>query len=180
MLTVIRVLVGFCGKSSRLAGVYARPELSAPCCRNSSSSNRQVFTTASFSSHWSIEQSILIGGSCRVTLVVTFGFLLANFRNWWGLRNGTLSFCDCRRRWQRHTDPTCCNQIHLNFLHSQAVGMLKHLPRTRSCPRTYPHHLVKHCETQLSIHSIQDRVEAKRTTLRLPESDHYFDYQLLH
>ena len=31
-----------------------------------------------------------------------------------------------RWRW-RHSNPTCGNQIHLNFLHSEAMGMLEHL-----------------------------------------------------
>ena len=37
----------------------------------------------------------LIGGSCRVTLVVAFGFLLQNFGRWWSPKNGTLSFYEC-------------------------------------------------------------------------------------
>ena len=47
--------------------------------------------------------------------------------------NGTLSFYECRlsdgdtQRWWAHPNPTCCNRIHLNFLHSQAVGMLRHV-----------------------------------------------------
>ena len=40
------------------------------------------------------------------------------------------------------THPTGMHSC-LNFLHSQAVGMLKHLPRTRSCPRTTLWNLVK-------------------------------------
>ena len=31
------------------------------------------------------------------------------------------------QRWWEHSNPTCGNQICLNFLHSQVVGMLKHL-----------------------------------------------------
>ena len=38
----------------------------------------------------------LIGGSCRVTLVVAFGFLSQNFGRWCGPRNGTLSFYEWR------------------------------------------------------------------------------------
>ena len=29
--------------------------------------------------------------------------------------------------WWWHSNPTCCNQIYLNILHSQVVGTLKHL-----------------------------------------------------
>ena len=38
----------------------------------------------------------IIGGSCRVTLVVAFGFLPQNFGRWKGPMNGTLSFYECR------------------------------------------------------------------------------------
>ena len=29
-------------------------------------------------------------------------------------------------RWQGHSNLECYNKIHLNFLHSEAIGMLKH------------------------------------------------------
>ena len=38
----------------------------------------------------------LIGGSCRVTLVIAFGFLPQTYGRWWGPMNGTLSFYECR------------------------------------------------------------------------------------
>ena len=47
--------------------------------------------------------------------------------------NAILSFFDCRlsgrdtqRCWE-HSNPTCYNRKNLNFLHSQVVGMQKHL-----------------------------------------------------
>ena len=100
---------------------------------------------------------IVIGGSCRVTLVDTFGFLPQNFGRWWGPMNGTFSFYECRlnggdtQKWLGHSIPSCWNQIDLNFLHSQVVGMLKHCfhicssPHAHYCP--WPilwlsHHLI--------------------------------------
>ena len=55
------------------------------------------------------------GGSCRVTSMVTFGFLFQYFDRWQGLRNGTWSFYECRlsggniQRWWGHSNPTYCN-----------------------------------------------------------------------
>ena len=61
--------------------------------------------------------------------MVTFGFLLQ--KNWWqGPTNGTLLFYECRlsggytQRWWGHSNR---NSICLNYLHSQAMEMLKHL-----------------------------------------------------
>ena len=52
--------------------------------------------------------------------MVAFEFWLQKFGRWQGPTNGTLSFWDTPR-WQGHSNPTCCNWIHLNFFHSQAV-----------------------------------------------------------
>ena len=56
------------------------------------------------------------------------------------------SFYECRfsagninSGW-RHLNPTCCNQIHLNFLHSKVVGIQNDLSHTLSRPKS---HLVK-------------------------------------
>ena len=47
-------------------------------------------------------------------------------------------------RTQTHTIwHDCCNQIHLNFLHSQVVGTLIHHSRTCSLPLVPKSHLVK-------------------------------------
>ena len=40
-----------------------------------------------------------------------------------------------------HSNPTYCNQIHLHFLHLEALGMLKHLSHALSCSQK------PHCET---------------------------------
>ena len=40
-----------------------------------------------------------------------------------------------------HSNPTYCNQIHLHFLHLEAMGMLKHLSHALSCSQK------PHCET---------------------------------
>ena len=34
-------------------------------------------------------------------------------------------------------NPTCCNQIHFNFLHSKIVGMQKHLPSNPLDPQAH-------------------------------------------
>ena len=57
----------------------------------------------------------LICGCRRVTLVVAFGFLPQILR-WQGPTNGTLSFYECG--YHGYSDPTHCNQIRLNVLHS--------------------------------------------------------------
>ena len=44
--------------------------------------------------------------------------------------------CEHTQRWWGHANPTCYHRIHLNFLLSQTVGMLKHrarAPRTCLC-----------------------------------------------
>ena len=48
--------------------------------------------------YWCKKQFVIskVGGSCRVTLVVDFGFLSQNFGRWWGPMNDTLSFYECR------------------------------------------------------------------------------------
>ena len=54
-----------------------------------------------------------------------------------------LLFYECRlsseetERWWGHSNPTFCNQICLNLLHSQIVGRLKHLP-TPACALLAP------------------------------------------
>ena len=69
----------------------------------------------------------------RVTLVAAFGFLPKKIWEGGEVVNGTLPFYECRvsggdiQRWWRHSNPACCNQIHLNLLHSEVVKMLKHL-----------------------------------------------------
>ena len=57
--------------------------------------------------------------------MVAFGFLPQTSGKYWGPMNGTLSFYEARfsggdteRSWG-HANPTCCNRIHLNFLHSE-------------------------------------------------------------
>ena len=57
-----------------------------------------------------------------VTLAVAFDFLPKSFGRWWGPTNVTLSFYECRlsgrdtQRWGGgHLNPTCRNQICLNF-----------------------------------------------------------------
>ena len=64
--------------------------------------------------------------------MVAFSFLAQNFGRWRGTMNSTLSFYECRlsggdtQKWWGHSNPTCCNQFYLNFLHSQAAVMLRH------------------------------------------------------
>ena len=85
----------------------------------------------------------LIGDSCRVTLVVAFGFLPQNLGRCYEPMNGTLSFYECRlsggdtMRWWGHSNPTCCNQICLNLLHSPVKGMLKHQSWSCLHPRVH-------------------------------------------
>ena len=85
---------------------------------------------------------MFISVPCRVTLVVAFGFLPQNF----GTKNGTLLFYECRlsvgdtQRWWGHLNPSCCNQIRLNILHSNGWDT-KHLPCTHSCPRARLHRI---------------------------------------
>ena len=75
----------------------------------------------------------------RVTLAVVLGFSPKILGRWQGFTNGILSFYKRRLsssniQWGcGHSNSTCCHQIHLIFLHSEAVGMLKHLAHT---PRT--------------------------------------------
>ena len=95
---------------------------------------------------------IVFGGSCRVTLVDTFGFLPQNFGRWWGPMNGTFSFYECRlnggdtQKWLGHSTPTCWNQIDLNFFTLTGGGnaktLLSHLLKP-SCPLLPMTHLVK-------------------------------------
>ena len=76
--------------------------------------------------------------------MVVFDFLPENFEGWWALTNGTLPFSECRlsgedtQRWLGHSNPTCCNQIRLNLLHLEVVGMAKHLVCTHLHPNE-PH-----------------------------------------
>ena len=72
----------------------------------------------------------LICGCCRVTLVVAFGFLPQILR-WQGPTNGTLSFYECG--YHGYSDPTHCNQIRLNVLHSGS-GVAK---RSSLRPKTW-------------------------------------------
>ena len=72
-------------------------------------------------------------GSCRVTLMVAFSFLPR-------ILGGDRSYEWCffilwiQVEWWGHSKPTHCDQIYLNFLHSEAVGMLKHIPSVHSHP----------------------------------------------
>ena len=58
---------------------------------------------------------------------------------WWGTYEGPLSFCECRWhgdstwRWWGHLITTFCNQICLNFLHQEVVGIQK---PSLDCPHT--------------------------------------------
>ena len=47
--------------------------------------------------------------------------------------------------WRGHSNSTCCNQIYLNFLHSDVVGDAKHLPDalTPDCACSHQNHLMK-------------------------------------
>ena len=55
---------------------------------------------------------------------------------WWEPTNGNLSLYEYRlsggdtQRWWGDSNPTCCNQICLRFLHLEVVGMQKHLSCT--------------------------------------------------
>ena len=63
--------------------------------------------------------------------VVAFGILPYNFGRWRGPTNVTLLLHECSfsggntLRWLGNSNPTCCNIISLNFLHSQLVRMWK-------------------------------------------------------
>ena len=63
--------------------------------------------------------------------MIAFDFLPQNAGWWKGPMNDILSVCEYslsswyNRCW-RHLNLNCCNQFHLNFLHSEVVGMLKH------------------------------------------------------
>ena len=76
------------------------------------------------------------------------------YKHWWGSSLGLsmplpnsmwhstlLSFNVCKlsggdtQRWWEHLNPTTCNQIYLNFLHSEVVETLKYLPWTHSHPQ---------------------------------------------
>ena len=67
--------------------------------------------------------------------------------------NDTLSFYKGRlsggdtQRWQEHSSPTCCNQISLNFLHTEVAGILKHFSYVSSHHLRSKSHLVKHSPT---------------------------------
>ena len=67
-------------------------------------------------------------GSCRDTLVVVFGFCPKIL----GGGDSTLSLGECRLN--GHSNPTRCNHIFFNSLHSKADGILKHRSRAHSCP----------------------------------------------
>ena len=77
---------------------------------------------------------------CLVALAeAPWWLLLAFYPTIWemvGPTNGTLSFYECQF-------PTCCNWIHLNFWHSQAVGMLKHWACAQSCLLVPTNHVMK-------------------------------------
>ena len=83
---------------------------------------------------WILE--LVVGGSCRVTLVVDFSFLHPKIERWWGPSNDTFSFNEYplsdenTQMWWVYSTPTCCDQMCLNFLHSRVVGRLKHLRGT--------------------------------------------------
>ena len=133
-----------------------------------------VFDSECIINQLEITTMITFGGFCRVTLVVASGFLPQNFRRWQGSMNGTLSFYKCRlssgdtQRWWGHSTPTCCNQIHLNFLHLEAVGMLKHLPHAPhacSCPRSHlvnlSQHLIKFNTSSMKTYNIRSNIFQK-------------------
>ena len=66
--------------------------------------------------------------------MVAFGFLSQNFGKWQELTNGTLSFYECRLSGEDTQTLPDVIEFVLNFLHSQAVRMLKH-PITPEPPR---------------------------------------------
>ena len=62
-----------------------------------------------------------------VTLVVAFNFLPQNIGRWQGPCHSMNAgwVVEALRGVGGHSNPTCCILINLNFLHLQAVGMLK-------------------------------------------------------
>ena len=88
----------------------------------------------------SLHMKMIFGGSCRVTLVVAFGFLLQIFRRWHEPINCTFSFYECRlsgwdtQRWWGHSNPTCSYQLCLNSMHSEAIEMQQHFSHAYLCP----------------------------------------------
>ena len=81
----------------------------------------------------------------RVALVVVFGLLPQIFGRWRGPTNSILSLYQYRlsggdtQMWWGHSNPTGCNQIHLNFFSTQeAVGMLQLLAPGHSHPSYVP------------------------------------------
>ena len=77
---------------------------------------------------------LLVGGSERSHLSGFFQLFAPKFWEVTGPTTGTLSFYGCRlsggdiqRWWETSSNPTGCNLICLNCLHSQAVGILKHI-----------------------------------------------------
>ena len=66
-----------------------------------------------------------------VALAVEPSCLLLDFcpkilGRWFRPRNYTLSFCKCRLSGGKHSNPSCCNRTHYNFLNSQLAAMLKY------------------------------------------------------
>ena len=57
-------------------------------------------------------------------------FCPKNLGSWQGPANGTLSFCECS--WG-HSNPTCCNWIHLNLFALRGCLGAKHLAHICSC-----------------------------------------------
>ena len=62
-------------------------------------------------------------------VMIAFGPLpLQNIGRWQGPAKDTLAFYECRlgqddnQRWQKYSKSTYCNQVGLNFLHSDTVG----------------------------------------------------------
>ena len=74
------------------------------------------------------DKTRIIGGSCRVTLSVAFDFFgpklwkVAWTYEWYFVYECRFSGRDTQKR-SGHSNSTCCYQIHLIFLHSEAVGM---------------------------------------------------------
>ena len=75
--------------------------------------------------------------------------------------NGILLVCEFSlssyytHRWWGHLNLTYCNQICLNFLHSQMMGTLKHCLPVRLCPHAPKSHIVKLSQHLISVFLIR-------------------------
>ena len=81
----------------------------------------------------------LIGGSCKNQLSGCIWLFASTFWEMAGTYEWHFVIQWMQVEWWGHSNPTCRNQICLNFLHSEVVVILKHLPHAHSCPLAADH-----------------------------------------